>query len=347
MTKKEPLFSDYESLSELGEFGLIERLSSLFSDDSKTGITGIGDDCAVLPYDEKKSLLVTTDMLIEGRHFRLDRIQAKDLGYKSLAVNLSDISAMGGRPDSAFLSIGIPDNTSLQWLEEFFEEIHKLCNKFGIRLLGGDTTKSPGPMVINFVILGSSSHDEILWRSEAKHGDRVALLGKIGESGAGLKLMTENHPAAREQYHHLISAHNRPQLFVEEAQFLAKSPSVHAMIDLSDGIRSDANHIARLSGVLIQIELDKLPLSSELREVCRMFSWPAEELALTAGEDYGLLFTIDESEGKKVQAAFEKKFGYSFTIIGQVKEGLPEVLMTSGGREINLGKGGFDHFKAE
>jgi len=344
MTKKVSLFSKYDSLNELGEFGLIERIAELFGDDSKSHITGIGDDCTVIPWDDRRSLLITTDMLIEDQHFRLDWISANDLGYKSLAVNLSDISAMGGKPESAFLSIGIPANTTPMWLEDFFYGIHELCNKHGVRLLGGDTTRSPGPMVINFAIMGSAATGQILWRSSAKHGDQIAVLGNVGESGAGLKLLMENLASDGGQYNQMIDAHNRPPLFIDEAQFLAKSPAVHAMIDLSDGIQSDAKHIARRSGVRLEIDIGRLPLSSGLREICDRFSWSTEELALTAGEDYGLLFTIGKSETENVQAAFEKKFGYSFTTIGCVKEGSPELWIMSDGEKIDPGKTGFDHF---
>jgi len=336
-----------DSLKELGEFGLIERIARLFGSSSDDRITGIGDDCAVLPSDSGDSLLVTTDMLIEERHFRLDWISAENLGYKSLAVNVSDISAMGGKPEHAFLSIGLPEHVSPDWLERFFRETHNLCKTHRVSLLGGDTTKSPGPMVINYVVLGRTRQDQTLMRSDARPNDRIALLGNVGESGCGFKLLSEGIISENRSHRHVVDTHNRPPLFVEEAQYLAGFPGVHAMIDLSDGLRSDAGHIAKRSAVTLRIEIQKLPLSRELKDVCEEFSWNIYDLALTAGEDYGLLFTADPSELDEISESFENKFGYRFAIIGEVFEGKSEIQFTSDGKPLHIEKGGFDHFRSD
>jgi thiamine-monophosphate kinase len=340
------LFRGFNSLGEIGEFGLIDQIAGLFGRKFEPDTIGIGDDCAVLPYHSGRSLLVTTDMLIEDRHFRRDWISAEDLGYKYLAVNMSDISAMGGRPEYAFLSIGLADEIPLEWLEQFFREAYQLCQDNGVKLLGGDTTKSPGPMVINYTVLGSVATENILWRSAAKPGDRIALLGNVGESGAGLNLLMKHGSNEDRRYRQLIKAHNRPGLFIEEAQFLAGFPAVHAMIDLSDGISSDAGHIASRSSVALKIDVEQLPIRPVLREVCDEFSWSAEELALTAGEDYGLLFTIDESGLDQVMTRFEETFGYRFTVIGQVEDGDSKVFYFLQGNPFSLEKHGFDHFKS-
>ncbi len=340
------LFHGFHSLGELGEFGLIDQIAGLFGRKFEPDAFGIGDDCAVLPYHKDRSLLVTTDMLIEDRHFRRDWITAEDLGYKSLAVNLSDISAMGGWPEYAFLSIGLADDIPLEWLEQFFREAHRLCQNNGVKLLGGDTTKSPGPLVLNYTVLGSVATENILWRSAAQPGDRIALLGNVGESGAGLKLLMKNGLNEDRRYRQLIKTHNRPRLFIEEAQYLAGFPAVHAMIDLSDGIDSDAGHIARRSGVGLKIDIERLPIRLVVREVCDEFSWSAEELALTAGEDYGILFTIDEAGLNQVMKSFEETFGYPFSVIGQVVEDDPDVLYFLQGNPFSLEQHGFDHFKS-
>lgn len=339
-------FKGFKSLSELGEFGLIDQIAILFGTHENADEIGIGDDCAVLPYGENRSLLITTDMLIEGRHFRHDWISVEDLGYKSLAVNLSDISAMGGKPRYAFLSIGLPDDLSLDWVERYFNSAQDLSNKHDVKLLGGDTTKSPGPMVINYIVIGEAPADSILWRSAAEAGDSIALLGGVGESGAGLKVLMEQSPPYDENHQKLINAHNRPRLFVDEAQYLASFPSVHSMIDLSDGIQSDAGHIADRSGRTMEIETDYLPIQSLLREVCTEYSWNPLELALTAGEDYGLLFTLSKEESERVSRKFLEKFGFGFTIIGEVKEGPAELKLMRNGKEFDVGKKGFDHFKS-
>lgn len=346
MNDKAP-FKRFESLSELGEFGLIDQIAGLFGEGRAEDTTGIGDDCAVLPYKNGQSLLITTDMLIEDRHFRHGWISSEDLGYKSLAVNLSDISAMGGKPLYAFLSIGLPDDLTLDWVERFFRGTRELSETHGVKLLGGDTTKSPGQMVINYTVLGTMAEESVLWRSSAKPGDQVAVLGKLGESGAGLKLLMENKTSYSSAAQKLINSHNHPQLYVGEAQFLASFPAVHSMIDLSDGIQSDAGHIAKKSGVSLQVDADRIPITSDLKQVCESYNWDPLELALASGEDYGLLFTFDETNAGSMLDEFKQNFNVEFTIIGEVKEGAPELNLLKDGAVFDIGKKGFDHFKNE
>jgi len=345
MTQKSP-FKNGDSLSELGEFGLIDQIAQLFGRKGGEGETGIGDDCAVIPYKGDRSLLVTTDMLIEDRHFRRHWISAEDLGYKSLAVNLSDISAMGGKPLHAFLSIGLPEDLSLEWIEKFFRGTHALSSEHNIKLMGGDTTKSPGPMVINYTILGEIKTENVLWRSAAKLGDKVAVLGNLGESGAGLKLLLEQKPPFSSSEQKLMDAHHRPRLFVDEAQFLAEAGGVHAMIDLSDGLLSDGGHIAKASGVSLEVESEKITITQPLQNVCEKNSWNPLELALASGEDYGLLFTIDGEKAETLKRDFKTIFGYGFSIIGEVKDGPAELKLMKNGKTLDLGKTGFDHFKS-
>ncbi len=343
---KNTVFSDVRSLQEMGEFGLIDRIQRLFNGNTDSQGIGIGDDCAVIPIDNDYSMLVTTDMLIEDRHFRRDWISAKDLGYKSLAVNLSDISAMGGKPEHAFLSIGLPDDISPGWLEDFFLQTHTACEQYGVRLSGGDTTKSPRPIVINYTVLGRICKKHIHLRSDAVPGDRIALLGNPGDSGAGFRLLKEQVPVNDNRHLRLIDAHNRPPLFVDEAQFLAQYSGVHALIDLSDGLRPDAGHIAERSNVIMRIELDTLPLSPEFTETCREFSWDMYNLALTAGEDYGLLFTLNPEQADGLARDFESRFGYRFSIIGDVQEGKADVVFKLDGRVKKIQTHGFDHFRS-
>lgn len=345
MTQKSS-FKNGESLSELGEFGLIDQIAQLFGKRGDEGETGIGDDCAVIPYKDDLSLLITTDMLIEDRHFRRDWISAEDLGYKSLAVNLSDISAMGGKPLHAFLSIGLPEDLSLVWVEDFFRGTHDLANAHNVKLMGGDTTKSPCPMVINYTILGEIKTENVLWRSAAEPGDQMAVLGNLGESGAGLKLLLEQKPPYSSDEQKLIDAHHRPRLFVDEAQFLAEPKGVHAMIDLSDGLLSDGGHIAKESVVTLELESEKITITQPLQNVCEKHSWNPLELALASGEDYGLLFTIDGERAEALNRDFKATFGYSFSIIGEVKSGLAELKLLKNGNPLDLGKSGFDHFKS-
>lgn len=346
MNDTEP-FKGFESLSELGEFGLIDQIARLFDRGQSGDTIGIGDDCAVLPFREGRSLLITTDMLIEGRHFRHEWTTAEDLGFKSLAVNLSDISAMGGKPLYAFLSIGLPNDLSLEWVETFLRGTRQLSEAHNVKLLGGDTTKSPGPLVINYSVIGVMDEQSVLWRSSAEPGDKIAVLGNLGESGAGLRLLMENKTPYDSMEQRLIKSHNHPQLYVDEAQYLASIPAVHAMIDLSDGIQSDAGHIAQKSGVTVQVDVDRIPITPEVKEICKNYSWDSLELALASGEDYGLLFTYNKETAGKLKSDFKNRFGYEFSIIGEVIKGSPELNLVKNGDLYDLGKMGFDHFKNE
>lgn len=345
MSETEP-FKGFESLSELGEFGLIDQIAGLFGEGRAGDAIGIGDDCAVLPYGEGRSLLITTDMMIEERHFRHELISAEDLGYKSLAVNLSDISAMGGKPIYAFLSIGLPEDLSPVWLEQFFRGARKISLAYNVKLLGGDTTKSPGPMVINYCVLGVMDKESVLWRSSARPGDQLAVLGKLGESGAGLKLLMESKSSYDSAEQQLIESHNRPLIYIDEAQYLASMPAVHAAIDLSDGVISDAGHIAQESGVTLRVDLDRIPITPELKTICNVHSWDPLELALTSGEDYGVLFTYNEETDGKLLSDFKDRFDCEFNTIGEVREGPSELKLMKNGAVLDIGKTGFDHFRS-
>ncbi|MFP8489202.1 thiamine-phosphate kinase [Gracilimonas sp. Q87] len=341
------IFKENESPEELGEFGLIDRIMGMFEPKNDHDFTGLGDDCAVIRNASGRSLLITTDIMLEEGHFRREWISAEDLGYKSLAANLSDISAMGGSPHYALLSIGLPPDTSPDWLNDFFSGANQLCESHGVNLIGGNTTKS-GSIIINYTALGFINDENILWRSAAKLGDKIGLIGKVGESGAGLRLLQEAYDKEKPNHKHLIKAHNRPTLLINEAKFLADTGSVHAMIDLSDGIQSDAGHITKQSGVTFSINADRLPLSKQLFEVCDKYSWSAEEIALTAGEDYSLLFTFDSKKEDFLKRRFRELFPETvFSVIGDVKEGDAEVLFFKGNEKLELHKQGFDQFKSK
>lgn len=341
------VFGEHETLKELGEFGLIERIAGLFEPDSDKEFTGIGDDCAVLRNDSGRSTLITTDMLLQGRHFRREWCSAGDLGYKSLAVNLSDISAMGGTPGYALLSIGLPPDITPNWLDDFLNDTRRLCETHGVKLIGGDTAKSDS-VIISYTVLGFIEDEKILWRSAAKAGDKIGLVGRVGESGAGLRLLKESKNREISSHNHLIEAHNRPRLYVDETRFLANSGSVRAMIDLSDGIQSDAGHIAKRSGVSLIINADRLPISEPLAEVCAEFSWSADEIALTGGEDYALMFTFDREKEDALKNQFRESFPETvLTVIGEVKEGDADVRFLKNGETFELQQHGFDQFKTD
>lgn len=274
-------------MAKKGEFGLIDFISAHFH--APKGMVGIGDDCAIIP-DFGEDTLVSTDMLLEGIHFLRDKATPEDIGWKAAAVNLSDIAAMGGIPVATFLSMALPKDAQGEWAERFISGYAEISRKFGVPLLGGDTTSSLRDIAINVGIKGRCDHGKALGRSGAKVGHTIFVTGPLGDSGAGLKILMDDSPRT-EAAEELIRRHLRPEPRIIEGQKLLATGMVGAMMDLSDGLASDLRHILRASGVGAQIELNSLPLSPELIEVCRTQRWRARTLAASAGEDYELLFT--------------------------------------------------------
>jgi thiamine-monophosphate kinase len=332
------------SLSEIGEFGLIKRFSQQFLKDLPIDHTGIGDDCAIIPLDKKEVLLVTTDMLIEGSHFIRDKISAFDLGQKSLMVNLSDIAAMGGTPESAFLSIGLPAGSEIEWIDNFFKGIKAVCDDYGVYLMGGDTTKSPDRIVINIVVIGKGISSNVKKRSAATPGDIICVNDFVGDSGGGLRILMENLPDDKDAKY-LVRKHNCPKANVKEGKWLAGYGGIHAMIDISDGIESDIHRLMESSSVGAEIELDRIPLSEELVRVAGKYDWNAHEIGVTGGEDYCLMFTVSEKGFDIIIREYEKEFRRPFYKIGRIKEASAGLAFFYKGKITSLGKHGWDHFR--
>ena len=278
-------------LKELGEFGLIERIKEALGGPMPDGVLGIGDDCAVLPQAGGMETLVSTDMLLEGSHFLRGDIPARLLGWKSAAVNFSDIAAMGGRPVGSFLSLGLPAGLDSDWMDAFLAG-YKECSQYcGAPLLGGDTTTSQDGIAINVTVIGQCQRGRSRKRSSAVPGDLVCVTGPLGDSAAGLQAILQGVRGS-EDAEALVERHYRPVPRVSEGQALAATPGVHAMMDISDGVASDLRHILKASGVGAAVRTQDVPLSAELRRVCAQQGWDATTLALTGGEDYELLFTM-------------------------------------------------------
>lgn len=316
-------------LSDLGEFGLIGRIRDLFP--APEGVTGIGDDCAVLPQRSGRDTLVSTDMLVEGTHFLRADIPPYRLGWKSAAVNVSDIAGMGGRPTATFLSVALPADLDADWMGEFLRGYADLSGRFGVALLGGDTTASPDRICINVAVLGECPSGAARLRSAARPGDCICVTGPLGDSAAGLKAILDGVERDAD-VQALIDRHYLPLPRVEEGLQLAATPGVHAMMDISDGIGSDLGHILEASGCGARIDVAARPLSPALRRVCARLGWDAPALAIGGGEDYELLFTCTPEA--------EKALPVPHSVIGTTTAGTClEWLGT--GRSFH----GFDHFR--
>lgn len=273
----------------LGEFELIEWIKDRF--DVPAGMTGIGDDCAILPQRDGFETLVSTDMLIDGVHFLISDVDPHSLGWKSAAVNISDIAAMGGRPTGSFLSVALPKGISDDFVKSFMEGYKELSDRYGCPLLGGDTTSSLDRLCISVTVLGECPVGAGVRRDSARAGDLICVTGALGDSAAGLRCILEGCARGTNE-NSLIHRHYHPLPRVTEGIALAAA-GAHAMMDISDGIASDLRHILKASGVGARVDCASLPLSAELLAACSQHSWDPVALALEGGEDYELLFTID------------------------------------------------------
>ena len=318
-------------MQQLGEFGLIDRIRKMTSVPDPSWV-GIGDDCAVIPLSPEtggapaSDLLVSTDMLVEGTHFLMEDISPRQLGWKSAAVNISDIAAMGGKPIATFLSLALPKTLPEQWMQEFMEGYNEISEKYGAALLGGDTTCSPDRICINVTVLGTCPRGKARLRSAARPGDLVCVTGTLGDSAAGLRLILGGQKGAAPR---LMDRHYTPTPRVEEGLALSCLPGVHAMMDISDGVGSDLRHILDESGVGARIDTGKLPISKELQALCSEKGWDPKELALSGGEDYELLFTMDPQETPDIP----------YTVIGEITAN-PTVTWEGGSRDYM----GYKHF---
>ena len=315
-----------------GEFDFIADIRDMFSKMPKNGFEGIGDDCAVLPIGEE-ALVFTSDMLNEGVHFLCDKSTACQIGYKSLMVNISDVAAMGAKPVATLLSLALPEDKFGEWSQEFMRGYHKASKKYGVKLVGGDTTKSESGVCISVTAIGRTPLANIKRRKGAKVGDVVMVAGKLGASAMGLRDVLEGKLTTRNAKIHLM-----PEAQVREGEWLGLQPEVHAMCDVSDGVASDLQHILD--------ESKKSAIVSWLPAV-KGATW---DDAFCGGEDYKLLLTVDRRKAEDLAQRFEEEFGKPLYIIGRITRPNYDVYQIgleykSGDvMHITTGWGGYHHF---
>jgi thiamine-monophosphate kinase len=326
--------------AELGEFELIERLAARL-EPAGEGL-GIGDDAAAWMPAQGALAVATTDMLIEGIHFRLDWTTPRDLGWKALAVNLSDLAAMGAKPGRALVSIGLQRGQA-SLVEEMYEGMAELARLTGTRIVGGDTVRTPGPLIVNVALYGEADPERLLRRGTAKAGDLVAVTGRVGLSGAGLDLLLAGDPEllARPEAAPLLAAHHRPVPRLAAGAALAQL-GVRCAIDVSDGVASEARHLAEESGVAIEIDVDHLPLAAEALSL--LGDGRARHLALSGGEDYELLFTLPGELLDEIAAVLPPDSPP--TVIGRVTAAVTggSVTFREAGRPVELDPPGYVAF---
>ncbi len=313
-----------------GEFELIGKIKGLFADIPDGGIEGIGDDCAVIPLPGGDVLVVTTDILVEDVHFLRKAVPPAMLGHKALAVNLSDVAAMGASPVCSLLSVALPEPCRGKWIDGFMQGYKTLSAYYGVPLVGGDTS-SGDKIIINVVAIGRAPAANIKRRSGAVVGDIVAVTGPLGESAAGLAdVLAERYGT------HLARLHHSPEPQVRQGEWLGARGEVHAMIDLSDGLASDLGHVLRLSGVSARIETSAIPAPEGLKR------------AVTGGEDYQLLLTVAAECFDLLAREFSGRFGTPLYRIGEITPArdIPgEIMWTRDGTPVeDTHWHGFTHF---
>jgi thiamine-monophosphate kinase len=335
------------TLKDIGEFGFIKKISRGCLIRPESIVKAIGDDAAAFTTDPDRISLVTTDLLVERIHFLRHAISGFDLGYKSLAVNLSDIAAMGGTARESFVSIAIPQDCPLDYLEEVYDGMKDLAARFDVNILGGDTTRSIIDLIINVVVHGTVVREKMLCRDAAEPGDVIFSTGYLGDSKAGLHLILNDTPADSDEWHHLRRAHLLPEPHLLEGRFLAQQPGVKAAIDTSDGLSSDLGHIAEQSGVGAILNADDIPVSEDLELFCRQFKFDPVEYALSGGEDYTLLVTVSPEKAAAVAESFQNKFSRPLFRIGDITAGTQMTLRYPDGSTSPIAPSGWNHFKGK
>lgn len=320
-------------MSEIGEFGFIDRVAKLFPT-SPNVIEGIGDDCAVLKVGDR-TMLATCDLSIEGVHFRRGKAAPADVGWKAAAAGLSDIAAMGGKPEFILISVASSPDESVEELEAICSGIAEVASTCGAAVIGGDTTRSADGLVIDVMVLGEAPGGRYMLRSGARSGDMLAVTGWPGRSAAGLHAEESGIDAPN-----LLRAHYRPEPRIAHGQWLCAEETVHAMVDVSDGVVQDAGHIAERSGLGVAMTSASVAVDPELVAICAETGRSMQDYVFTGGEAYELAFAIDSDAVGEVLPRFREEFKLPVTILGEFSDAFAGVLIDGDPPENT----GYQHF---
>ncbi len=335
-------------ISGLGEFGLIDRIAKRFENTVPSTVYGIGDDAAVIDGGDEY-IITSTDMLIEGPHFNLSYVPLKHLGYKAVAVNVSDIAAMNGKPEQITISLGLSNRFSVEAVDELYAGIKAACTAFNVDLVGGDTTSSPAGLVIGISIIGRVAKDKITYRRTAKPNDILCVTGDLGAAYIGLQVLERekevflSNPDMQpdlEKYEYVVGRQLKPEARMDIVFDLQESKVIPtSMIDISDGLASELMHISTQSGVGVKIFEDKLPIDSQTFETAVEMNLDPVICALNGGEDYELLLTIKPTDYEKLKNHPDIHF------IGHIhSDPTQNQLITKMGNVIGLKAQGWRHF---
>ncbi|MGB3591168.1 MAG: thiamine-phosphate kinase [Nonlabens sp.] len=336
-------------VEQLGEFGLIDQLTSGLENPQESTHLGIGDDAAVLSFEQE--VLLSTDMLVEGVHFDLSYVPLKHLGYKAVMVNLSDIYAMNAYASQITVSIAISNRFPVEAIEELYSGIKLACKTYQVDLVGGDTTSSNSGLIISITAIGTQNKSRIARRSGASDGDLLVVSGDVGAAYMGLQILERekavykanpNNQPDIEAYSYLLERQLKPEArkdVVKLLEDLDVQPT--SMIDLSDGLSSEVLHLSKHSRLGFKVYEDKIPLDPTVIAACEEFNLDSTTIALSGGEDYELLFTVAQEDFPKIKA------NPSLSIIGHaVDQSFGNQLVTRGGEQIEIRAMGWTSFES-
>ena len=336
-------------ISSLGEFGLIEHLTKNIELQNVSSVLGVGDDAAVIDHFGKQTV-ITTDLLIEGVHFDLTYTPLRHLGYKSVIVNISDVYAMNAVPTQITLSLGISNRFSLEALDEFYEGVYAACNKYGVDLVGGDTTSSQKGFIISVTAIGEVTTDKFVKRSTAQKGDLLCVSGTLGAAYVGLlflereKKIYMESPGVQpdlENESYVIGKLLKPEARKDIIEFFSTQEIIPtSMIDVSDGLSSEILHLCKDGNLGCVLYEEKIPVAEEMKKAAYKFEIDPTACALSGGEDYELLFTIPQTEYDKLVLNEE------ISVIGYMTEvELGAHILTKGGGKHVITAQGWNHLK--
>ncbi|HLP33009.1 MAG TPA: thiamine-phosphate kinase [Bacteroidia bacterium] len=337
------------SIEQLGEFGLIKHLTRPFTTVQKSTLKSVGDDAAVIDTGNGKVTLVTTDMLLEGIHFDLMYMPLKHLGYKAVAVNISDICAMNGEARQITVSIGLSSKYTLAAVEELYDGIRAASKNYNVDLVGGDTTSSKQGLILSITAIGEAVKEKVVYRSGAKEGDLLCVSGDLGAAYMGYQLLEREKRVFLETpkvqpdlagFDYVLERQLKPEARVDILALLSKTGVLPtAMIDISDGLASEIFHLCEQSGVGMNVYEEKIPIDSVTYNTAREFNLDPTMCALSGGEDYELLFTISQADFEKVKDISE------ISIIGHcTAKDSGKYLISKSGNVHPIQAQGWNHF---
>lgn len=333
-------------VGDLGEFALISRLQArLHAPQDEHIVRGIGDDCAVLRPSAGMELLMTIDTQEEGVHFRRDWSSPQDIGWRCLAVNVSDIAAMGGQPLGAIVALLLPPSLDVAFIEALYDGMQAMATAYGCPVIGGNISQRTDTLSVTITVLGEAPQSRSVLRSGAEAGDEVWVTGHLGGGKAGLEVlldpaMPDNLPADE-----VLARYRRPRPRLQEAQYLRQHGGLHSLLDISDGLSSDLRHICEASGVGARLHAAHIPIAPQTRQIALARGVEPLDYALHGGEDFELCLTAPAGRIEALQDILQQQFDCPLTRVGEVQSGSGVTLLGPDGTQRPLPVKGYDHFR--